>query len=56
LIGGGMRFAGFLWAMVLHRDQQVSQELVEFTRKEQMKRLWKLISRFIRPVPPQAQS
>jgi len=56
LIGGGMRFAGFLWAMVLHRDQQVSQELVEFTRKEQMKRLWTLISRFIRPVPPQAQS
>jgi glycosyltransferase involved in cell wall biosynthesis len=45
VVGGGMRLAGFLWAMVTRRQDRVSPELVAFTRKEQMHRLWKLVGR-----------
>jgi biofilm PGA synthesis N-glycosyltransferase PgaC len=43
LIGGGFRFAGFVWAMV-GRSEQVPIELVRFTRQEQLRRLWRLFA------------
>ena len=44
LIGGGLRFAGFVWAMV-SQSEQVPVELVRFTRQEQWRRLWKFVAR-----------
>ena len=43
VIGGGLRFAGFVWAMLSEREQQIPVELIRFNRKEQMHRLWKLV-------------
>jgi len=42
LIGGGLRFAGFVWAMVRRTDKQMPVDLIHFTRQEQLGRLWKL--------------
>jgi len=36
--------AGYLWAFLRHADRPVSRELVEFHRREQMRRLWKALS------------
>lgn len=45
LLGGILRLAGFLWAMVCRKEKQVPSDLVEFRRKEQMHRLWKFVAR-----------
>lgn len=39
LLGGALRLAGFLWAMVSRARIVVPQELAEFRRSEQMRRL-----------------
>ena len=39
MIGGCVLFAGYFWAMVTRAKRPVSRELVEFRRKEQMRRL-----------------
>jgi glycosyltransferase involved in cell wall biosynthesis len=39
LIGGGLRFAGFVWAMLCRTDRQMPVELIRFTRQEQLRRL-----------------
>jgi len=44
-VGGGLRFVGFFWAMLRGREGQVSEELVRFTRSEQMHRLRKFVAR-----------
>jgi biofilm PGA synthesis N-glycosyltransferase PgaC len=45
VLGAGMRFAGFFWAMLTKRQERVSADLVEFTRTEQMHRLWRFVGR-----------
>ncbi len=45
VVGGVLRFVGFLWAMITRVKKQVSPELVQFRRKEQMQRLWNFLSR-----------
>jgi glycosyltransferase involved in cell wall biosynthesis len=45
LIGGGLRFAGFVWAMVCRTDRQMPVELIRFTRQEQWRRLGKLFKK-----------
>jgi len=45
LVGGVLRFAGFFWAMLTGVKKQVSPELVRFRRKEQMRRLWRFVTR-----------
>jgi glycosyltransferase involved in cell wall biosynthesis len=45
LVGGGLRFAGFLWAMLSLKEKQVPADFVQFRRKEQMRRLWKFVAR-----------
>jgi biofilm PGA synthesis N-glycosyltransferase PgaC len=44
VVGGLMLLAGYVWAMVRRLDRPVSRELVEFRRREQMRRL----ARFLR--------
>jgi hypothetical protein len=44
LIGGGLRLAGFVWAMLTQRETQIPAELVRFTRNEQMQRLRKFFA------------
>ena len=39
VIGGSLRWAGFAWAMLSRVEKQVPNELVQFRRKEQMRRL-----------------
>jgi biofilm PGA synthesis N-glycosyltransferase PgaC len=45
LLGGSLRLAGFAWAMLSQREKQVPDEFVKFRRKEQMRRLWKFVTR-----------
>jgi biofilm PGA synthesis N-glycosyltransferase PgaC len=45
LLGGVLRFAGFVWAMVSDGKKQVPADFVRFRRKEQMRRLWKFVTR-----------
>jgi biofilm PGA synthesis N-glycosyltransferase PgaC len=45
LLGGGLRLAGFVWAMLGETKKQVPDDFVEFRRKEQMRRLWKFVAR-----------
>jgi glycosyltransferase involved in cell wall biosynthesis len=45
LIGGALRFAGFVWAMLCRTDRQMPVELIRFTRQEQLRRLGKLFKR-----------
>jgi len=42
VVGGLALGAGYLWSMLGRADRPVSRELVEFTRREQMRRLGKL--------------
>jgi poly-beta-1,6-N-acetyl-D-glucosamine synthase len=44
LLNGGLRLVGFVWGMV-GEEIQVPSDFVQFRRKEQMQRLWKLITR-----------
>jgi hypothetical protein len=37
--GGAMLAAGYLWALVRRAERPVSREMVEFCRREQMRRL-----------------
>lgn len=39
LLGGGLRLAGFFWAMLTHPQKQVPPDFIRFRRNEQMKRL-----------------
>jgi len=39
IFGGCLRMAGFVWAIVRHVEKQVPADLLEFRRKEQMRRL-----------------
>jgi poly-beta-1,6-N-acetyl-D-glucosamine synthase len=41
LVGGGLRFAGYVWAMLTRTDRELPPELVRFTRQEQLRRLGK---------------
>lgn len=43
LTGGGLRFAGFAWAALCRIDRQLPSELIRFARKEQMRRLKKIV-------------
>lgn len=45
LLGGGLRLAGFVWAMMSRTGKQVPADFVEFRRKEQMRRLRRFITR-----------
>jgi biofilm PGA synthesis N-glycosyltransferase PgaC len=45
LLGGGLRLAGFVWAMVNHTEKQVPEEFIRFRRREQMGRLRKFFTR-----------
>jgi biofilm PGA synthesis N-glycosyltransferase PgaC len=45
LLGGALRFAGFVWAMVSDGKKQVPADFIRFRRKEQMNRLWKFVTR-----------
>ena len=45
LLGGCLRFAGFVWAMMGQAEKQVPSEFVQFRQKEQMHRLWKFVTR-----------
>ena len=47
LIGGGLRLAGFVWAMGKRLEKQVPPDFVAFRRQEQMQRLWTFIRRTI---------
>src|SRR5881628_17927 len=44
VIGGLTLLAGYVWAMVRRVHRPVSRELVEFHRREQMRRLWKFLT------------
>jgi len=41
--------AGYVWAFVCHAEWQVSRELIKFQRREQMRRLTRVITRIGRP-------
>jgi len=45
LVGGCLRLAGFVWAMMSEGEKQVTPEFVKFRRKEQMDRLWSFVTR-----------
>jgi biofilm PGA synthesis N-glycosyltransferase PgaC len=45
LLGGTLRFLGFVWAMVSDGGKQVPADFIRFRRKEQMNRLWKFVTR-----------
>lgn len=45
LVGGGLRLAGYLWAMVCRTERNLSPELLRFTRQEQVRRLGNLLHR-----------
>jgi len=51
IIGGLLLLAGYAWAGVTRTARVVSPELMEFHRKEQLKRLTGLLARFRRWVP-----
>jgi glycosyltransferase involved in cell wall biosynthesis len=44
LVGGGLRFAGFIWAMFRRMDREMLTELIRFSRQEQLRRLRKFFS------------
>jgi hypothetical protein len=43
IVGGLMLFAGFAWAAIKGIEKPISQELIDFHRKEQMARLKKAL-------------
>jgi hypothetical protein len=43
-VGGIALLAGYLWSMVRRVDRPVSRELLEFRRREQMRRLKGLLA------------
>jgi glycosyltransferase involved in cell wall biosynthesis len=45
LLGGTLRAAGFVWAMVNRMEKEVPADLVRFRRKEEMQRLRKFLTR-----------
>jgi poly-beta-1,6-N-acetyl-D-glucosamine synthase len=45
LLGGSLRLAGFIWAMISQAGKQVPADFVQFRRKEQMHRLWRFVTR-----------
>ena len=49
LLGGSLRLAGFLWAMVTQVEKAVHAEFVQFRRAEQMRRLGSFIKRILVP-------
>ncbi len=51
-MGAFARLAGFAWSYCLGEKRIVSEEFIEFLRKEQKERLWCLCSQLSRQVPP----
>lgn len=47
VLGGCYRFAGFVWAMATRAEKLVSDELSEFRKKEQRKRLLEFFTNFV---------
>jgi hypothetical protein len=47
LISGGLRLAGFVWAMGNRLEKQVPPDFVAFRRQEQMRRLRTFVRRTI---------
>jgi poly-beta-1,6-N-acetyl-D-glucosamine synthase len=45
LLGGSFRLAGFAWSMASQIEKQVPADLIQFRRKEEMRRLWKFVTR-----------
>jgi glycosyltransferase involved in cell wall biosynthesis len=45
LLGGSLRLAGFVSAMMGQAEKQVPSDFIQFRRKEQMRRLWKFVTR-----------
>jgi biofilm PGA synthesis N-glycosyltransferase PgaC len=43
-IGGLMLLSGYVWALIQRAERPVPSELVAFTRREQMQRLWKFFT------------
>ncbi len=48
VLGGVWLLAGYLWAYLSGEEKQVSKELVEFRRREQMERLKRFLGRLFR--------
>jgi len=44
VVGGLILLAGYVWAMVRRVERPVSPELIEFRRREQMRRLRKFLT------------
>ncbi len=54
IIGGAALGAGYAWSMIRGSQRPVSSELVEFTRREQMRRLKAFfVSKLVQRRPPQ---
>lgn len=49
VIGGLVLASGYVWALIRGMDRPVSRELVEFHRREQMKRLRDFFSKYLPP-------
>jgi poly-beta-1,6-N-acetyl-D-glucosamine synthase len=47
ILGGLFLFSGYIWAFLSREEKQISRELVEFRRREQMQRLNKIFSNII---------
>ena len=47
LLGGSLLFAGYLWAMLRSAERSVSNELMQFRRREQLQRLRRFFARAI---------
>jgi biofilm PGA synthesis N-glycosyltransferase PgaC len=45
LLAGGLRLAGFTWAMLSHTEREVPAEFIRFRRREQMSRLFRFVTR-----------
>jgi hypothetical protein len=49
ITGGGALFAGYFWALITRPARPVSNEFVEFRRREQMKRLSNFFTKMLFP-------
>jgi len=49
IVAGGLRLAGFTWAMMTRAPKLISVEIVNFRRAEQMSRLRQFVGRFFQP-------
>ena len=47
VIGGGLLFVGFAWALVTRTKKEVDADLIVFHRREQMQRLYSMFSKYM---------